>query len=58
MAKEVVEKGFDHRYGARAVMRVIEKEVGGLLAARIMDGSLPEGVLHADALWTPVAQKT
>ena len=58
VAKEVVEKGFDHRYGARAVMRVIEKEVGGLLAARIMDGSLPEGVLHADALWTPVAQKT
>ncbi len=58
VAREVAVKGYDRRYGARSINRIVEKEVGGMLAEQIMEGTLPEGVLHADALWDALAQKT
>ena len=46
----ILRRGVDMQYGARAVRRVVEKEVGSALARRLLDGSLPQGVLTADLL--------
>ena len=51
---EVVRRGFDRRYGARALRRVVEKELGSILAARLLDGSLPQGELSAADLFDEV----
>ncbi len=48
---EAVRRGYDRRYGARALRRVVEKELGSILAARLLDGSLPQGTLSAADLF-------
>ena len=53
VAREAVERGYDRRYGARAVRRVIEKEVASRLAERILSGDLPEEPLSA-AIFFPL----
>ncbi|MBQ8600660.1 MAG: ATP-dependent Clp protease ATP-binding subunit [Clostridia bacterium] len=50
VAKATAEQGFDKRYGARAVRRLIEREVGGTLARMLAEGELPEGMLTAEML--------
>ena len=50
VAKAAAEQGFDKRYGARAVRRLIEREVGGTLARMLAEGELPEGMLTAEML--------
>ncbi len=53
VCEEVVRRGYDRRYGARALRRVIEKELSSSLAARLLDGSLPQGELCAADLFDP-----
>ncbi len=50
---EAVRRGYDRRYGARALRRVVEKELASTLAARLLDGSLPQGELTAADLFDP-----
>ena len=46
----ILRRGLDRRYGARAIRRVVEKEIGSALALRLLEGRLPQGVLTADLL--------
>ncbi len=50
VAKCAALQGSDKRYGARAVRRLIEKEIGGKLARMVAEGDLPEGLLTAEQL--------
>lgn len=50
VAQAAAERGYDKRYGARAVRRLIEREIGGTLAAMLAEGTLPEGLLTAEML--------
>ncbi len=47
VAETAVTLGYDRRYGARAICRIIEKQVASRLAARMMTGDLPEEPLTA-----------
>lgn len=51
VAEMAAERGFDRRYGARAVRRLVEKEIGGTLAARLAEGALPQGEWTAEMLF-------
>ena len=44
LAKEAALRGRDRRYGARAVRRFIEKEIGTRVACGLLEGSLPSEV--------------
>ncbi len=39
----LIEKGFDPKNGARALRRVLESELGALIAGVIIDGTFPKG---------------
>ena len=51
VASEVLRRGQDRRYGARAIRRCIEQQIGSVLAQKIMAGELPEGELTAAMLF-------
>jgi ATP-dependent Clp protease ATP-binding subunit ClpB len=51
IAAEAAKRGFDRRYGARAVRRFIEKEVGSRVAEQLMAGTLPQGMLAAEQIF-------
>ena len=51
VAAEVLRRGQDRRYGARAIRRCIEQEIGSVLAQKMMAGELPEGELTAAMLF-------
>ena len=53
VAAEAARRGEDRRYGARAVRRLIEKEIGSALALRLLQGDLPQGALCAADLFAP-----
>jgi ATP-dependent Clp protease ATP-binding subunit ClpC len=53
VAEEVLRRGQDRRYGARAVRRCIEQEIGVTLAKRILAGDLPAGELTVSMLFGP-----
>ena len=53
VAEEAVARGYDRRYGARAVARIIEREVASRLAACMMRGELPENPLPAALFFDP-----
>ena len=50
VARAAAEQGGDPRYGARAVRRFIEREIGGRLARMLAQGELPDGILTAEDL--------
>ncbi len=41
--KYIVEKGYDVKYGARPLRRVIQNEIEDILAEKVLDGSVKEG---------------
>ncbi len=51
VAHEAASRGRDKRYGARAVRRLIEKEIGSRVAEQIIAGTLPEEPLRAEHLF-------
>ena len=53
VAREAAARGCDRRYGARAVHRLIEKEIGSRVAEQILSGTLPEETLRAEMLFDP-----
>ncbi len=56
VAKIAARQGGDKRYGARAVRRLIEKEIGGKLARLLAEGELPEGLLPPDLFFSETQQ--
>ena len=40
---KLAEEGFDPAFGARPLKRVIQREIGDRLAARILEGKVAEG---------------
>ncbi len=54
VAKEAATRGQDKRYGARAVRRLIEKEIGSRVAEQIIAGTLPEEPLRIDHLFQSI----
>ena len=54
VAREAAARGYDRRYGARAVHRLIEQEIGSRVAEQILAGTLPEEVLRAEMLFDPL----
>ncbi len=55
VAQEAAARGYDRRYGARSVRRLIEKEIGSRVAEQILAGTLPEEPLRADTLFEGLA---
>ncbi len=51
VAEEAVERGYDKRYGARAIHRLIEREIAAPLSARILAGDPPAGELDPAYFW-------
>ncbi len=54
VAAEAVERGYDKRYGARAIQRLIEREITAPLSVRILQGDPPAGLLEPHHFWTPL----
>ena len=47
----LTERGYDPDFGARPLRRVIQREIGDMLAVALLNGQFPEGtVVHVDAL--------
>lgn len=50
LALWAVEKGYDRRYGARSIIRAVEKDISNKLAEQILMGTLTDGLISADLL--------
>ena len=56
VAQFAAARGYDRRYGARAVCRLIEREIAGSLAGRILAGKSLGGMLSAAELFPERAE--
>lgn len=45
VAREAAARGSDRRYGARAVRRLIDREIGSRVAEQILSGTLPDATI-------------
>lgn len=45
-----VERGYDRRYGARSIIRAVEKDISNALAEQLLKGELTDGLITAAAL--------
>ena len=51
VAEEAARRGYDKRYGARAVRRLVEQQIGGTLAQMLAQGTLPGEPLTRELLF-------
>ncbi len=58
LVKEAVERGYDKRYGARAIHRLIEREIAAPLSTRLLAGEEPEGELSPADFWSVPTEPT